>query len=83
MCGRCADAVYAMQRAARLEADPTIRPHGDPGTYKNYKCRCPECCEARYREDRGRRGGRARGANGRRGKPALRIEPFTREWTKQ
>jgi hypothetical protein len=33
-------------RRARLESDPSIRPHGDKYTYNNWGCRCDECASA-------------------------------------
>lgn len=34
------------ERMARLEADPTIREHGNAGTYFDWGCRCEPCCGA-------------------------------------
>jgi hypothetical protein len=48
-CQACRDANTAEAhrfkaiRVARLEADPTLRPHGDLATYANWGCRCPAC----------------------------------------
>lgn len=32
-------------RAARLQADPTLAPHGNANTYRNWSCRCQACVE--------------------------------------
>lgn len=44
---RAANALRYMEdqrdRCARLKADPSIRPHGDPSTYHNWGCRCIPC----------------------------------------
>jgi hypothetical protein len=37
---------FRAQRAARLAADPTLRPHGDAHTYHQWKCRCRPCKDA-------------------------------------
>lgn len=34
------------RRAARLRANPGLRPHGQVNTYRNWGCHCGECREA-------------------------------------
>jgi hypothetical protein len=76
-----ADAVR--RRRALLEADPTLRPHGNATTYNAWGCRCTECRDAatehRYRYPfKGKSGFPRQMATGqwRKGK----AEPFGREW---
>ena len=42
------------RRVARLIVDPGCAPHGDPGTYSNWGCRCDPCTEAATQARRGR-----------------------------
>lgn len=70
-------------RRALLEADPTLRPHGNVTTYNVWGCRCSECREAatksRYRyRFKGKSGFPRDLATGvwKNGK----AEPFGREW---
>lgn len=76
-------------RAAKLRADPTLRPHGLVNTYHNWGCRCDPCRYA-YNSDRARKKGGIVTVPARRGpdvldarydrKPRVRSEPFGREW---
>jgi hypothetical protein len=43
------------RRCARLILDPDCAPHGVPGTYTNWGCRCDPCTEAHSNDRRGRR----------------------------
>lgn len=52
-CRRCRDAIndYTNQRrvdrAVRLQLDPTLAEHGTASTYNNWMCRCRECTDAK------------------------------------
>jgi hypothetical protein len=62
------------RRAARLAADPTLRPHGTINTYKNWGCRCEPCTEAQRlnsAKNYHRRGHQQRNPI---------TQPFGREW---
>lgn len=43
------------RRVARLLTDPTAAPHGQPGTYANWGCRCVPCTAANSEAKRARR----------------------------
>lgn len=43
------------RRVARLLVDPTAAPHGQPGTYANWGCRCELCRTANSEDNRARR----------------------------
>lgn len=70
------------RRKARLEADPTLMPHGQRTTYSNWGCRCEECRAAmRRRVSRFTATGVRLEVPG--GRRRSYIEPFGREWTQQ
>jgi len=35
-----------VERAVRLQLDPSLVVHGSVSTYDNWMCRCPDCAEA-------------------------------------
>lgn len=41
-----AEATPYQRRVARMLVDPTCAPHGEPGTYANWGCRCDPCRDA-------------------------------------
>lgn len=51
-CNICTDAhrerhkTERESRKRRLEADPSLAPHGEKNTYLNWGCRCKECKSA-------------------------------------
>lgn len=84
-------ATNVAQRRAILEVDPSIRPHGNPSTYKNWGCRCDPCIDAGLKqrgesERRRRRGETPQVIADPFKKPyppyrmRSRIKPFGREW---
>lgn len=78
LCAVCVDARRQYNRelryrhTAELEADPTIRPHGDPRTYQYWGCRCDDCRSAAYAERRRYPPYTTKGRT--------RAKPFGREW---
>jgi WhiB family redox-sensing transcriptional regulator len=45
-------AEQAADRRQRLAADPTLAPHAEPSTYRNWGCRCELCRNAEWRHRR-------------------------------
>lgn len=82
--------ISRLKRFARLRADPTIRPHGVYNTYRNWGCRCPQCCAASIADSKKLRVSRGeRGLSPRRerllynpfpGYNRTTTQPFGREW---
>lgn len=86
---RAAAAAYSKRqyhkRVARLKADPSIRPHGDPQTYNVWGCRCRPCSDAASRHQRELRQRKRPGIElnifkVRPYKPKPTTKPFGREW---
>jgi hypothetical protein len=94
-CRACKDAHNAWakarwaERKARIKADPSLAPHGIPGTYSNWGCRCDPCTDAASENTRVRYQDRRAKPwwSGRSLSPPLprrdRAEPFGREWLNQ
>lgn len=66
-------------RAARLQADPTLRPHGNRNTYVNWGCRCELCCKAGYKDYTSPRRKRLLYLPVKKA-DRIRPKPFGREW---